>query len=178
MLTNKTLKKYANTQMTMEELLSNFKNYTVYGMCDNCDIYIVDKHNRAILLFESIGYEDEECLPTLYEMSQEFFEQDFDEIANIYLDDCCKILRLNRGAIPMLKKIQLFPKIRKFYKIFGSEIGSNFIIKLSDITKDNLSDVLFDINEILKANSTCFCEEAYELDIWLNKLNAKISEVM
>ena len=67
-------------------------------------------------------------------------------------------------------KIKLFFQIRKFYKIFGSEVGSNFITKLSDMTADNLYDVLFDINEVLEANSYCFCEEAYEMDAWLNDL--------
>lgn len=75
----------------------------------------------------------------------------------------------------MLKKIHLFHQIRKFYKIYGSELGSNFITKLSDITTDNLFDVLFDINEVLETNSQCFYEEAYELDAWLNKLKAQIN---
>ena len=74
----------------------------------------------------------------------------------------------------MLTKIKLFYQIRKFYKIYGTELGSNFINTLSDITNNNLHDVLFDINEVLKANSTCFFREAYELDVWLNKLKAQI----
>ena len=49
----------------------------------------------------------------------------------------------------MLKKIYLFFKIRKFYKLFGSVVGANFITKLSDVTTDNLCDVQYDINEVL-----------------------------
>ena len=75
----------------------------------------------------------------------------------------------------MLKKIHLFHQIRKFYKTFGEVVNSNFITKLSDITEDNLFDVLFDINEVLDANSQCFYEEAYAMDAWLNKLQAKIT---
>lgn len=47
----------------------------------------------------------------------------------------------------MLTKIRLFHRIRKFYKTFGY---TNFTAKLSDMTKDNLTDVLFDINEVLE----------------------------
>ena len=75
----------------------------------------------------------------------------------------------------MLTKINLFFQIRKFYKTFGTEVGANFITKLSDITSDNLYDVLFDINEVLETNATCFCEDAYETDIWLKNLEAKIN---
>ncbi len=72
----------------------------------------------------------------------------------------------------MLKKIRLFHQIRKFYKTYGSELGSNFITKVSDITADNLYDVLFDINEVLEAYADCF----YETDVWLNKLKAQIND--
>lgn len=47
----------------------------------------------------------------------------------------------------MFTKIRLFHRIRKFYKTFGY---ANFTAKLSDMTKDNLTDVLFDINEVLE----------------------------
>jgi hypothetical protein len=72
----------------------------------------------------------------------------------------------------MLKKIYLFHQIRQFYKTYGSELGSNFIHKVSDITNDNLFDVLFDINEVLEAYADCFCET----DVWLNKLKAQIND--
>lgn len=62
----------------------------------------------------------------------------------------------------MLTKIILFYQIRKFYNIFGEEVGENFITKLSDVTNDNLNDVLFDINEV------------YYEDAWLDKLRTKI----
>lgn len=74
----------------------------------------------------------------------------------------------------MLKKIHLFHQIKKFYKTYGEVVNSNFINKLSDITNDNLFDVLFDINEVLEANALCFYEEAYALDTWLNKLQTQI----
>ena len=67
----------------------------------------------------------------------------------------------------MLTKIILFCQIRKFYKIFGDEVGDNFIAKMSDITNDNLNDVLFDINEV-------YYEDANPMTAWLDKLRAKI----
>lgn len=64
----------------------------------------------------------------------------------------------------MLTKIHLFVQIRKFYKLFGEEVGASFINKLSDMTTDNVYDVLFDINEIREV-----CE-----DDWLDQLQNQI----
>jgi hypothetical protein len=47
-------------------------------------------------------------------------------------------------------KLVLFFKIHKFYNTFGEVVGSNFITKLSDMTVDNLFDVMFDINEVVE----------------------------
>lgn len=70
----------------------------------------------------------------------------------------------------MLQKIRLFYQIRKFYEIFGTVVGQNFITKLSDMTKDNVHDVLFDLNEVLVDNSYCGCD----MDTWLNRLKKQI----
>lgn len=74
----------------------------------------------------------------------------------------------------MFKKIRTFFRIRKLYKMLDE---TNFITKLSDMTADNLNDVLFDINEALKANSYTFCSEAYDLDIWLSNLYHDIEAI-
>lgn len=67
----------------------------------------------------------------------------------------------------MLTKIRLFYQIRKFYQIFGSVVGGNFINKLSDMTAENVHDVLFDINEVA---------DDYDNDMtaWLCKLQHQI----
>lgn len=52
-----------------------------------------------------------------------------------------------------MNKILLYFKIRKFYNIFAEEVGECFITKLSDMTADNVHDVLFDINEALEGYS-------------------------
>lgn len=70
----------------------------------------------------------------------------------------------------MLTKIKLYYKINKFYDIFGEYIGSNFINKLSDITKDNLYDVLFDLNEVL----TVYEEDPNSMTVWLKTLYTQI----
>lgn len=67
----------------------------------------------------------------------------------------------------MLTKIRLFFQIRKFYKIFGFAVGESFITKLSDMTADNVYDVLFDLNEVLDDYDD-------EMTDWLNKLQCQI----
>ena len=67
----------------------------------------------------------------------------------------------------MLTKIILFYQIRKFYQIFGSVVGENFITKLSDMTAENVHDVLFDINEVADDYDD-------EMTEWLNKLQHQI----
>ena len=64
-----------------------------------------------------------------------------------------------------MTKILLYFKIRRFYNIFGEVVGDNFITKLSDMTAENVHDVLFDINEVndghlnkLRAQIINFCE--------------------
>jgi len=86
-------KQYAETQMTLEEVLSTFKDYTIYSVLDNTSLYIV-ADGKSVLLFDYIGYEDDECVPDLYEAYPIPYE-DFDDIADRYLDDCCKITKLN-----------------------------------------------------------------------------------
>lgn len=49
-----------------------------------------------------------------------------------------------------MNKILLYIKIRRFYSVYGEVLGSNFINKLSDMTNDNLFDVMFDINEVVE----------------------------
>ena len=71
----------------------------------------------------------------------------------------------------MLNKIILFFQIKQFYSIFGDEVGNNFITKLSDMTVDNVHDVLFDINEIHTAYETdCGIDT---MEPWLRKLKHK-----
>lgn len=69
-----------------------------------------------------------------------------------------------------MNKILLYIKIRKFYNTFGEVLNSHFITKLSDMTADNLQDVLFDIQEVLGA----YDDETEPMTIWLRALFAQI----
>ena len=71
----------------------------------------------------------------------------------------------------MLTKIKLFYQIRKFYNIFGDEVGNNFITKLSDVTQDNVYDVLFDINEVFDAYDN---DNTDKMTVWINKFRTQI----
>lgn len=69
-----------------------------------------------------------------------------------------------------ITKLHLKWQIKKFYKIFGECLGSNFINKLSDITTDNLNDVLFDLNEVLET----YDDDTDPMTTWLNNLYTMI----
>lgn len=74
----------------------------------------------------------------------------------------------------MFKKIRLFTHIREFYKVFFADTEA-FINKLSDMTKDNVNDVLFDIHEVLDANFYgCYGEDGDDVDMWLTELEGEI----
>ena len=73
-----------------------------------------------------------------------------------------------------MNKILLFFKIRGFYKLFAAEVGKNFITKLSDMTADNVHDVLFDISEVRDGYELEYDE--YGMTAYLNKLYAQISD--
>lgn len=72
----------------------------------------------------------------------------------------------------MLKKITLFFSIKRFYKIFREEVGSNFITKLSHMTDDNVMSVVFDINEVLPSYEGFEDVPMYK---WLIKLERRCS---
>ena len=59
-------KKYAEVQMTLEEILAEFKDYAIYGIVENTSIYIVSNED-IVIEFDSIGYEDDDCVPDVYE---------------------------------------------------------------------------------------------------------------
>lgn len=69
-----------------------------------------------------------------------------------------------------MRKLILFFSIKKFYKLFAEEVGSNFITKFSDMTIDNVMSVIFDINEVLEGYPKC---PMYK---WLIKLERRCSK--
>ena len=80
-------------QSSLEEIIDIFKGAFVYGINENAEIYVVDEDNRVECYFESIGYEDDDCVPTVYEMtSYSEIGKDFDDI---YPFDNIAITKLN-----------------------------------------------------------------------------------
>lgn len=71
-----------------------------------------------------------------------------------------------------MRKLILYFSIKKFYKIFADEVGSNFITKLSDMTTDNVMSVIFDINEVLPSYEGFEDVPMYK---WLIKLERRCS---
>jgi hypothetical protein len=72
----------------------------------------------------------------------------------------------------MLKRLIVCHKLNKFYKQFWEVLGYGYDrITLRDLKHHGfLLDAQFAINEILEAQSDCFCEESYALNTRLNKL--------
>lgn len=79
-------KQYADSQLLYEEILAEFHDYKIYGFLDNTDIHIVDADNKSVLFFEFIGYDDEDCVPSVYEASPIYLGRDICDIACIYAD--------------------------------------------------------------------------------------------
>ena len=75
---------YADCQLTYEEILAEFKDCHIYSFLDSTDIHIIDADNKGVLFFESIGYEDDDCVPSVYEASPIFLGKDFNEICQTY----------------------------------------------------------------------------------------------
>ena len=76
---------YADAQLTYEEILAEFKDYQICGFLDTEDIHIVDADNKGVLFFESIGYDDDDCVPSVYEASPIFLGKDFNDICRTYV---------------------------------------------------------------------------------------------
>lgn len=71
-----------------------------------------------------------------------------------------------------MQKIILFFQIKKFYKLFGDEVGNSFINKFSDMTADNVHDVIFDVDQICGDYELEYDE--YDMTSWLYALRRKV----
>ena len=74
-------------------------------------------------------------------------------------------------------KIKLAHQINRFYKQFAEALDTTACHTKARYLKHEgfLLDVQFDVQEVIKANEYCFCEEAYAIGSWLNKLNDNIT---
>lgn len=72
----------------------------------------------------------------------------------------------------MLNKLILVNRINKFYDIFGEVLNYYCKLTINTINYDTLTDVLFDINEILSGYDS---DETDEMYIWLESLESQIN---
>lgn len=72
----------------------------------------------------------------------------------------------------MLNKLILVNRINKFYDIFGEVLNYYCKLTINTINYDTLTDVLFDINEILGGYNA---DETDEMYIWLESLESQIN---
>ena len=77
---------YADSQLTLADILYNFQQYDIYGIVENTAIYIVE-NGYMLIEFDSIGYDDDDCVPTLYEASPCKLGDRFDRIAKSLYED-------------------------------------------------------------------------------------------
>lgn len=89
---------YADSQLLYEEILAEFKDYQIYSFLDSTDIHIIDADNKGVLFFESIGYDDDDCAPSVYTSSPIFLGKDFDYICWTYQSVSESPKKLNKGA--------------------------------------------------------------------------------
>ena len=90
-------KAYADAQFTLEELLEHFEAYDIYGTLDNPEIHIVDG-DQELLFFVSIGYDDDDCVPTIYQASAELLGQRFSDVSSTYVNNNFPITKLHEGV--------------------------------------------------------------------------------
>ena len=76
---------YPDYQATLDEILTAFKGYTIYGFDDNTYICIVDSLGNVYATFESIGYD----VYQVYDMDYDNVK--FAEVAHLWADTITKI---------------------------------------------------------------------------------------
>lgn len=73
--------------------------------------------------------------------------------------------------MPIIQKLQLKHKIKKFYHIFWKVLDYDHEFKVHTLGYNDLTDVLFDIHEILDG---CDYDETDPMTVWLDKLYDQI----
>lgn len=71
-------------QATLDEILEAFKGDTVYGLDHNTFICIVDSLGNVYATFESIGYEEDDGTPDVYQLYDMNYDVKFAEVAHLW----------------------------------------------------------------------------------------------
>lgn len=85
-------------QATLHDILWFYHDYTIYSIGNKDLIYVVDKKDCCIKCFESIGYEDDDCVPDIYQVFTSDLNKQFSYVADTYLEDGCTITKLQGGT--------------------------------------------------------------------------------
>lgn len=81
-----------NYQATLDEILTAFNGHKIYGLDENTFICVLDANDNVLVTFESIGYDDDDCVPDLYEVYDFNYEDvKFAEVAHLWGDTITKI---------------------------------------------------------------------------------------
>lgn len=71
----------------------------------------------------------------------------------------------------MLKRLKLYYKLNKFYKIFGEALGTVSGVTMRDLKDDFvLSSCAFDVAEAIEGYADTFNEDSYTMSRWLGRL--------
>ena len=94
------------SQGTLDEILAYYKDYTLY-LCEGynqtsdneTELFVVDSNDRVAVVFESIGYEDDDCTPDVYEISESCPKIPISWVLDRYAEDYlnCTITKLQGG---------------------------------------------------------------------------------
>ena len=79
-------------QATLDEILFAFKGHKIYGLDNNTFICVLDANDNVFVTFESIGYEEDDGTPDVYEVySMDYDNVKFAEVAHLWGDTITKI---------------------------------------------------------------------------------------
>ena len=89
---------------TLDEILMYFKDYEVYGCVEARtplaidDIYVIDDNNEVVAYFVS-WWDEDDGEPNVYLLDDIWTHENFDNVANNYLDDGFKINVCRKGGM-------------------------------------------------------------------------------
>ena len=79
-------------QATLDEILAAFSGHTIYGLDHNEYVCIVDSLGNVYATFESIGYEEDDGTPDVYQLYDMNYDNvKFAEVAHLWADTITKL---------------------------------------------------------------------------------------
>ena len=82
---------YLGSQATLDEIMVYFPNHNIYTI-DSDFVVVVAPNGNVCATFESIGYEDDDCVPDVYELYDTNYDNvNFAEVAHLWGNKITKI---------------------------------------------------------------------------------------